>query len=387
MQKKRCIVIAVSSLAGGGAERVAIECANDCKLPGLSVVLLVASDEGQYRELIHEEVNLVAVGIPLATSRSLHFSSRVKVLLKHWDPVIVISHLTEMNRMLLRCKALGAFQAPIAVVDHNSMALKLEGRDGLRGKLLRWEYAYLYKKAFAMVGVSQGVLDSVQSIVRAPSGRGRVINNSIDVLSVQNAASTAPDDDFVGDFLNLPRPLVMSVGRLNWQKAYHYLIHAFAKLSRDTRGSLVILGEGELLSELQALTVELGIQDSVHFPGFVKNPWWFMSHCDLFVSSSTWEGFGLVLAEAMACGVPVVSTESPGPAEIIEHGVSGLLVPAGDVKILTAEMHRGLSDESLRQSLIEGGLVRVKHFSPEKTHSKYMELINDALGGVSYGKV
>lgn len=381
MQKKRCIVVAVSSLAGGGAERVAIQLANNCQLPGLDVVLLVASDEGQYREIIHKAVNLITVDIPLATSRSVHFASRLRALLKQWDPVVVISHLTEMNRMLLRCKAMGALKAPIAVVDHNSMALKSKGVGGLRGQLLRWEYAYLYKKAFAVVGVSQGVLDSVQSITGTTCERGRVINNSIDVSSVQKAASTKPDDDFAHELLSLPRPLVLSVGRLNWQKAYHDLIHAFAALPCDSRGSLVILGEGELLGELQELAGQIGLQNSVYFPGFLKNPWWFMAQCDLFVSSSVWEGFGLVLAEAMACGVPVVSTESPGPVEVIEHGVSGLLVPAGDVKALSLEMNRCLTDESLRQSLIAGGLVRVTRFLPETTYSGYVELINDAQKG------
>ena len=208
-----------------------------------------------------------------------------------------------------------------------------------------------------------------------------MINNSIDVSSVQKAASTKPDDDFAHELLSLPRPLVLSVGRLNWQKAYHDLIHAFAALPCDSRGSLVILGEGELLGELQELAGQIGLQNSVYFPGFLKNPWWFMAQCDLFVSSSVWEGFGLVLAEAMACGVPVVSTESPGPVEVIEHGVSGLLVPAGDVKALSLEMNRCLTDESLRQSLIAGGLVRVTRFLPETTYSGYVELINDAQKG------
>jgi glycosyltransferase involved in cell wall biosynthesis len=188
-------------------------------------------------------------------------------------------------------------------------------------------------------------------------------------------------DGFVEPFLKLSRPVIISVGRLNWQKAYDNLITAFSELPNDLRGSLVIMGEGELLEELRDYADRLGVGDKVHFPGFVKNPWWYMSQSELFVSSSVWEGFGLVLAEAMACGLPVVSTDSPGPAEVVEPGVSGVLVPVGDASQLSAEMLRCLTDEGLRTSLKAGGLRRVQHFLPKTMHDEYMQLIDDVWNG------
>lgn len=377
MEKRKCIVVAVSSLAGGGAERVAIDFANEFRMSGLEVVLLVGSIEGRYLEIIASHVTLISVDVPLAICKSFRFASQLNEVLAGWAPVIVISHLTEMNRMLLRCKMLGALTAPVIAVDHNSMALKVG--EGLRGRLLKFELRMLYARAHRIVGVSKGVLESVREITGVPQGRCSVINNSIDVSALQEAASSEPDDAFAEVIKGLPRPLVISVGRLNWQKAFDLLIEAFCDLPESSRGSLIILGEGEKEQELKELVRLLGMEDRIHFPGFVKNPWWYMAQSDLFVSSSVWEGFGLVLAEAMACGVPVVSTDSPGPAEVIEHGASGLLVEPGNRAALCAAMCRCLDDEDLRNVLRTGGLQRVGRFLPETTHSKYINLIEEVL--------
>ena len=379
MSKKKCILVCVSSLTGGGAERVAIELANSCDVEGLEVVLLVGSSDGRYQEIIGAHVCLLTVGVPLAVSKTLHFSFRLRALLKDWEPVVVISHLTEMNRMMLRCRLLGVLSAPVIVVDHNNMALKVGS--GMRGRVLRKELQFLYRRASAVVGVSQGVLDSVRDVTGISVAQGEVINNSIDVSVIEKAAVDQPVDEFVEPFLQLPRPVIISVGRLNWQKAYDSLIAAFSELPNDLHGSLVIMGEGELLEDLRACAEKLGVGDQVHFPGFVKNPWWYMAQSDLFVSSSIWEGFGLVLVEAMACGLPVVSTDSPGPAEIIESGISGVLVPVGDASQLNAEVLQCLTDEDLRTQLIAGGLQRVQCFLPKATHAQYMHLISDTLKG------
>ncbi len=127
-------------------------------------------------------------------------------------------------------------------------------------------------------------------------------------------------------------------------KDFSVLIRAFAKVRAKRDCRLVILGEGELRPELEALVRELDVQDSVQLPGFVNNPYAWMSRAELFVLSSAWEGFGNVLVEAMACGATVVSTDCPsGPSEILEGGKWGPLVPVGDVDALAERMLEALS--------------------------------------------
>jgi glycosyltransferase involved in cell wall biosynthesis len=99
---------------------------------------------------------------------------------------------------------------------------------------------------------------------------------------------------------------------------------------------LLILGDGELRSKLEALIYKLGIESDVLMPGFIKDPFAFMSRSKLFILSSAWEGLPGVLVQALACGCPVISTDCPGGSrEILKEGKLGKLVPVNDVKALS----------------------------------------------------
>jgi glycosyltransferase involved in cell wall biosynthesis len=116
----------------------------------------------------------------------------------------------------------------------------------------------------------------------------------------------------------------------------------------------MILGSGPEEWRLKGLAQELGIEDDVHFTGFVINPFAYMSRASLFVLASTWEGLPGVLIQAMACGCPVVSTDCPtGPDEILDHGRYGRLVPIDDVQAMTeammATLDAPLSSDMLRE--------------------------------------
>jgi len=131
------------------------------------------------------------------------------------------------------------------------------------------------------------------------------------------------------------RPVIIGAGRLKAQKDFATLVRAFAGVL-DRRGArLILIGEGEERAGLEALVAELGVGHAVDLPGFTDNPYAWIARADVFALSSRWEGFGNVVAEALALGVPVVSTSCPsGPAEILGAGAHGRLVPVADYEAL-----------------------------------------------------
>jgi glycosyltransferase involved in cell wall biosynthesis len=134
-------------------------------------------------------------------------------------------------------------------------------------------------------------------------------------------------------------PVVIGVGSLTKAKDFETLIRAFGKVRATIPARLVILGEGEERKNLELLVKSLGLLEDVELTGFVENPFAYMSRATVFVLSSRWEGFGLVLAEALACGTPAISTNCPsGPSEILEDGKLGRLVAVGDVEGLAKEI-------------------------------------------------
>jgi glycosyltransferase involved in cell wall biosynthesis len=142
-------------------------------------------------------------------------------------------------------------------------------------------------------------------------------------------------------------PVVLAVGRLTKQKDFPLLIRAFAQVCQKRRARLIILGEGPDRPLLEAQVSELGLEDEVALPGFVENPYAYMSRAALYVLSSQWEGLPTVLIEALYCGAPVVATDCPsGPREILANGRYGALVPMGDVSALAQAIEAGLAGKT-----------------------------------------
>jgi glycosyltransferase involved in cell wall biosynthesis len=167
-------------------------------------------------------------------------------------------------------------------------------------------------------------------------------------------------------------PRILAVGNLKLQKNHALLLRAFATLPRrDAR--LMLLGRGPEEANLRALATALGIADKVIFAGFHRDPAPFYATADLFVLSSDHEGFGNVIVEALSFGLRVVSTDCPaGPAEILQGGRYGRLVPVGDAPALAQAMDEALNAPVDRAALIR----RAADFAPDIAARQYLELLD-----------
>lgn len=193
----------------------------------------------------------------------------------------------------------------------------------------------LYARAAGVVAVSAGVADDVAR--RSGLARERIAviyNPAVPPDLAARAAEPVAHPWFAAG----AAPVVLGVGRLGAGKDWPTLLRAFARLRARTDARLVILGgdrsperSAKRTGALRALATELGIAESVDFAGRVDNPFAFMARAAVLAVTSRNEGFCNVIAEALACGCPVVSTDCPsGPAEILGAGCYGRLVPVGD---------------------------------------------------------
>ncbi|WP_250125273.1 glycosyltransferase [Chroococcidiopsis sp. CCMEE 29] len=235
--------------------------------------------------------------------------------------------------------------------------------------LLR-RFLWFYDWADALVPVSQGVADDLTQIAGRSLKHMRVIHNPVVTPKLFEQAKEPIDREWFKD--GAP-PVILGVGRLSLQKDFPTLIRAFTIVRKQLPARLMILGEGEERPQIEAMIKELGLASEVALPGFVSNPYAFMSRAAVFVLSSVYEGLPTVLIEAMAVGTPVVSTDCPsGPREILGFGKYGMLVPVRDFEALANAIVTTLSD----QTDVEGLRQQAQKFSLENTVNGYLELIN-----------
>ena len=237
----------------------------------------------------------------------------------------------------------------------------------------RRRYRYLFDKASHFICVSQGVADGLVSQLGVPRTRVSTVHNPVvtpDLGSRMTEPASHPWMDDGGS------PVILSAGRLSEQKDYPTLIKAFAQVAAHRPCRLIILGEGRLRGQLQRLVERLGLADSISLPGWVENPFAFMSRAALFVLSSRYEGLPGVLIQALACACPCVSTDCPtGPGEILQGGRFGTLVPVGDPARLAAAINSVLDRPANGRTLRE----RAADFSAERAVSAYEHLITSVV--------
>jgi glycosyltransferase involved in cell wall biosynthesis len=364
------IAFFLTSPNGGGAERAMISVANHLAAQGFEVEIVFGRPTGPRRGEIDPAVAVIDLGV----TRLRAMLRPMNTYMRRRKPDVVVSSLMACDIVMLLGARLFRWNTRLLISVQNNPAEV--ARHGVRTLDRVWPLSIraLYRRADCVVGISAGVAGVVARLLGRPSQSVPVIPNPVIAPGFAEQLGADPGHPWFDDG---GVPVILAAGRLTRQKDFPTLLRAFAQLVRRTEARLIVIGEGEERDTVERLVEELGIADRVALPGFVANPYAWMKGARLFVLSSRWEGFGNVLAEALACGTPVVATDCPsGPRDILAGGTFGRLVPVGDVVALAKAM-----EEALDAPVDEGELTaRGMEFTVERIAPRYQALIEGAAG-------
>jgi len=347
----------------GGAERVVVNLLNHWT-PQLRTkwipTLVLRCQSGGLSDQIPDWVDVVPLNLPrVGLWSSIASLWRIGMVVRRRHPKVMVAFHTATFAWVVFASRLGSRRTKIAVSVNNPFSRFYDSASSLRWRLF---YKWACKLVDCFWAVTPGIGNELYSSFGIPKAKISMVPNSVDIDMVQ--AST-PVSHPVFDRTEVP--VIITAGRLSVQKRLDILLKAASMLASRIEFNLVILGDGTLKDNLEHLAASLGISERTFFLGFVSNIWSFIRRASVFALSSDYEGFGNVLIEAMACGVPVISTRAPfGPEYIISNEENGLLIPTGDPEALENGLWRLIVDQKLRQRCIDSGFRRASDFSVEK---------------------
>jgi len=305
--------------------------------------------------------------VVIHANADLSLIPRLRALFRAQKPAVVHTHL-------LHADLYGIPAARLARVAH--VVTSRHNDDDFR-RAAHWRM--IHRTQWRMVDAGIAISDAIRSfcidVEGAPLDKMHTVHYGLNADLSPNPVSvyrqrglSARRDNHKGDSEGGGALRIGMICRLIPQKGVHYGIDAFAHLAPDFPDArLIIAGDGDLRADLEAQCQHLGIQDRVEFLGWQADIHPIMASLDIFLMPSLWEGFGLVLLEAMAHDLPIVASRVSAIPEIIVDDETGLLVPPRDVEGLVSALRRLLSDPALRLRLGSSGGARLREqFSADK---------------------
>ena len=353
----KIIVLAIFTLQGGGAERFVLTLANAFAQLGFQVHVVSfkrqvdydLSDSIHYHFLDYQAYRWLPDG-PL---RHRLFAQRFDRYVRQHigPPALLLSNLDQVDKVLHYSKL-----SHIVYVLHNTLSVEYNLGNSMQRRQTT-QLARLYAN-HPVVGVSQGVIDDYLRHI-GPHPNIRAILNPVDEEGIRLQAQAFKPD--------MPSGYLVHVGKFKKEKDHATLIRAYAASQR--RVPLVLVGAGPLQEDCRALASALGVADQVVFAGFQPNPYPHIAHAGCMVLSSRQEGFGGVIAEALALNISVVSADcESGPRELLPKHC---LVPVGDVQALAKKMDAALDAPEAYASPFPEILL------PAQVAQAYLDIIRD----------
>ncbi|MDJ0807918.1 MAG: glycosyltransferase [Gammaproteobacteria bacterium] len=354
----------------GGITTWLLNVSNEFQRCGQEVHILVSAPPD--RTLTHPRLDSSIEIINLGNNK-LKLYTKLLVYLKNRAPHIILSAGYRYNTAVACALPLARVNCKWVMTIRENMSKTLSSLSPSKRLKRTLTLRLTLTVADRTIGVSRDLADDlVRNWGLQPHKADSIHNAVVDERIVAKGMETCHHP-----FFEHSGKVLLSIGRLEEQKDYSTLFKALAALQETQDVRLIVLGEGRLRDQLLYLIDKLALTGRIDLAGFKDNPYCYMRQADALVMSSVWEGFGNVLAEALAQGTPVVSTDCPsGPAEILNHGEFGPLVPVGDVMALTSGIKQVLTDP-LPPAILQ---ARAQAFSVQARVADYLALFQQLTG-------
>jgi glycosyltransferase involved in cell wall biosynthesis len=364
------IAIFIPFLQGGGVGKMMSRVALHLSQNGYEIDLVVGSLRRQSIFPYSENITIVN----LESERFIPMLVRFFYYRVTRKPNLIISATSMPNIVAMLTTLAGFYPRSSTIISEREVAGPIMGwKSNVRSRFFCFLSRFCYRRAATVIAVSHGVKLLLISRGGLKKERIEVIYNPVVDSAMAERSTEAVDQPWLYD---KSIPVILAVGRLSHEKGFETLIQAVRILNDRRKCRLIILGDGELRSSLADLIKNERLDEAVILPGFKNNPYAYMSRANVFVLPSVHEGFGNVLVEALACGVPVVSTDCPsGPSEILEGGAYGPLVPVGDANALALAIEDQLNNP-ISADILQ---LRAKEFSAEAAFYAYCKLVNNVF--------
>ena len=353
---KKKIVIVTGSMAKGGAEGVIAQISNKLAERGWRIHIIgLLLDRLDYR--LHENVDYqsLAGGRRSKAADSIKLIIALRKKIKRIDPDVVVSFMAKMN-IITRFALLGTKRRFIAA-ERNDPSV---GRGYLYRKLVERTYAAAETTVFQTSRAKAFFPLKIQA-------KGVIIPNPVAVMP--EASDT-------------PEKKIVAVGRLTKQKNHKLLIDAFEQVLKSHGDyELDIFGAGEMEKEIREYIVGKSLGAKVHLQGKVDNVIERIKDAYLFVHTADYEGMSNALLEAMAVGLPCVTTNCAGADDAIQNGVNGLLVPVGDCRAVVEAINKLLDDRAFASRLGTNARKSIDRYSVETITDQWETIIAEKQRG------
>ena len=360
------ILYVITGLGQGGAERVVCDLADKMFEKGYSVKIAYLTGNVLTTPR-HDEIELIQINMKSTLSLPKAFFRLSKVI-KSYNPNVVHTHMVHANLLTRLVRLVVPMNKLISTAHSNN--------EGGRGRMLT--YRITHNLADVTTNVSEEAVTAFENMGAVPkNGMSTVYNGiNLDKFTYDPNARVELNEELG---LDTNHKLILSVGRLSAAKNYPNLIKSMALLKQQATYSfkLLIAGDGELRELIEQQIQSLDLQEQVILLGRRDDISRLMSAADLFVLSSKYEGFGLVVAEAMACKCLVVATDSGGVAEVLNN--QDFLVPVNNDKALMEKIAFTLElEEKIKNKNIYKNIKHVQdNFSLENIIDRWIMLYNE----------
>lgn len=390
------LMFIIPSLSGGGAERVTITLASELRKKHNVVIVTYHDVNAKYS--IDEDLKVECLNISDGKNIIEKFrnSTRRIALLKNIKKKYQIDCSISMLFSPNFENVMSRSGEKVIVSIRNKCSVTLRGFKGFIN-------SFTCKNADVVVALSKNVMKDQISNYSTPKSKIITIYNPCDILGIQEKCKESISNQKFSEIREQFDKVIITAGRLTEQKAQWHMIRAFKEVvNKYPSAALVILGEGSLQDYLQTLIYELNLENNVFLIGFHSNPYPYLYQSDVFAFTSLFEGFGNILLEAMACGLPIVSCDcDAGPRELlspktdtfafaknVEYAEYGVLTEVMDGKKYSAVEELTSQELKFSQAILriisepkvidyykEQSKKRIQSFSVDNIIEEWLEII------------